>query len=77
MSSILCCLFWAFVAPTAKKKKKKLPGKFIFQMSVLLEMTKTCETARVFQPKPEQGEGSGKGKRLFLVVLLCSASEFG
>lgn len=60
-----------------QQQKRKLPGKFIFQMSVLLEMIKTYETARVFQPKPEQGEGSRKGKRLFLVALLCFASEFG
>lgn len=56
---------------------KKWPGKFICQMSVLLEVTKTCETARAFQPKPKQGEGSGKEKRLFLAVLLSFASEFG
>lgn len=68
MSSTLRCLFRAFVAPTAEKK---LPGKFICQMSVLLEVTKTCETAKAFQPKPERGEGSGKEKRLFLAVLLC------
>lgn len=74
ISSKLRCLFRAFVAPTAEKK---WPGNFICQKSVLLEVTKTCETARAFQPKPKQGEGSGKEKRLFLEVLLSFASEFG
>lgn len=46
-------------------------------MSVLLEVTKTWDTSRAFQPKPKWGEGSEKEKRLFRVVLLCFASEFG
>lgn len=47
-----------------------MPGKFVCQTSVLLEVTKTCETARMLQPKHERGEGLGKEKRLFPVVLL-------
>lgn len=75
-ASELPFLIQASVAPKAGKKnkvKKKLPGKFVCQTSVLLEVTKTCETARTLQPKHERGEGLGKEKKTFpcgSVVLL-------